>query len=330
MEGSLISVILPVYNVEAYLPRCLESIAKQTYSNLEIIFVDDGSTDGSGRICDEYAAKDRRARVIHQPNKGIWAARNAGQDAANGEFLFFPDSDDYFHYDMIRQMYGAITRDEGYDVAVVDMKITTHNDEDCQCILDCKWEEGIPGQMVPCLIDFNYPYSVVWNKMFRAEAIQGLRARPYPIAQDLDYNIHAFMQIRRAICCKQVMYYWYSHSGQVSKAAKYLKILPDIYCTNYIEDLSGRCSYDYVILDALYRKMALLKARSVKAEDRDVLFNKCKQYYRRTISDYLHEKRIPFKVKATYIAGFHFPYLAHRIFRFFESHPRLYKHLHLK
>jgi glycosyltransferase involved in cell wall biosynthesis len=72
--------------------------------------VDDGSTGGSGMLCDEYAARDSRVRVIHQSNKGLWAARNAGQDAANGDFLFFPDADDYFHYDMIRLMNHYLLR----------------------------------------------------------------------------------------------------------------------------------------------------------------------------------------------------------------------------
>ena len=330
MEEDLISVIVPVYNVEAYLPRCLDSIANQTYRNLEIILVDDGSTDGSGRMCDEYATIDKRAKVIHQTNKGLWAARNAGQDAANGVFLFFPDSDDYFHYDLTRLMYEAITSDGGYDVAIVDMKRTSRDDEDCNHSVDCKWDEWIPSLLVSRLLDFNYPYSVIWNKMYRAEVVQGLRARPYPIAQDLDFNVHAFMHFRRTICCGEKLYYWYSHNGQITKKALYYKVLPDIYYTNYIEDLSGKCSYDYVILDALYRKMALLKARSIKAEDKDAMFEKCRRYYKRTISDYLHEKRIPVKVKAIYIISFHFPYLAYLFFRFFERHPSYYEQLNLR
>ena len=92
----LVSVIVPVYNIEDYLPRCLACIEMQTYRNLEIILVDDGSTDGSGRICDEFAAKDSRVRVIHHPeNIGLWAARNTGQDAATGDYLWFPDGADY-------------------------------------------------------------------------------------------------------------------------------------------------------------------------------------------------------------------------------------------
>ena len=98
----MISVIVPVYNVEKYLPRCLQAISEQSYRDLEILLVDDGSTDSSGKLCDAFAASDSRAKVIHQQNTGLWAARNAGQDAAHGDFLFFPDADDYFHQDTLQ------------------------------------------------------------------------------------------------------------------------------------------------------------------------------------------------------------------------------------
>ena len=130
----LVSVIVPVYNIEDYLPRCLSCIEKQSYRNLEIILVDDGSTDGSGRICDEFAAKDSRVRVIHQPNTGCWAARNAGQDAATGEYLWFPDGDDYFHKDIIRVTVEVINRTNAagdkYDVALFGYEQTSRFDSD--------------------------------------------------------------------------------------------------------------------------------------------------------------------------------------------------------
>ena len=95
MTKQLISIIVPIYNVEPYLKRCLDSIINQTYQNLEIILVDDGSADRSGRICDDYAAKDSRIIVIHQKNAGISAARNAGIDIAKGDYIQFVDSDDW-------------------------------------------------------------------------------------------------------------------------------------------------------------------------------------------------------------------------------------------
>lgn len=104
----LISVIVPVYNVEKYLRKCVDSILAQTYTNLEIILVDDGSPDNCGKICDEYAAKDSRIKVIHQENGGLSAARNAGLDVATGDYIGFVDSDDYIAPDMYEKLYQAI------------------------------------------------------------------------------------------------------------------------------------------------------------------------------------------------------------------------------
>ena len=98
-QEKLLSVIVPVYNVETYLPRCVDSILQQSYENMEVILVDDGSQDGSGKICDEYAARDSRVKVIHKENGGLSSARNAGLDTAAGEYLTFVDSDDWIEPD---------------------------------------------------------------------------------------------------------------------------------------------------------------------------------------------------------------------------------------
>lgn len=108
MARRLISIIVPVYNIEEYLPRCIESILNQTYKNLELILVDDGSLDGSGAICDEYAKKDDRVFVIHKENGGSSSARNAGIRQARGEYLGFVDSDDYIEKYMYEKMVHAI------------------------------------------------------------------------------------------------------------------------------------------------------------------------------------------------------------------------------
>ena len=107
---SLISVIVPVYKVEKYLPQCVDSILAQTYRNLEIILVDDGSPDGCAAICDEYAKKDNRVRVIHQKNAGVSAARNAGLDCAQGEYIGFVDSDDFIAPEMFEALLSLIKK----------------------------------------------------------------------------------------------------------------------------------------------------------------------------------------------------------------------------
>ena len=106
----LISVIIPVYNVELYLRRCIDSVIKQTYKNLEIILVDDGSTDKSGEICDEYASLDNRISVIHKENGGLSSARNAGLKNAHGEYFGFVDSDDAIVEDMYEYLYDILLK----------------------------------------------------------------------------------------------------------------------------------------------------------------------------------------------------------------------------
>lgn len=101
----MVSIVVPVYNVEQYLNRCVDSLINQSYQDMEIILVDDGSTDSSGRICDDYAAKDVRIRVIHKSNGGLSDARNAALDVISGDELMFVDSDDWIHQDMIRLLH---------------------------------------------------------------------------------------------------------------------------------------------------------------------------------------------------------------------------------
>ena len=104
-EDCLVSVIVPVYNVAPYLKRCIKSILNQSYAKLEVILVDDGSTDGSGKICDKLKETDNRIMVIHQANKGLSGARNTGIDNCHGQYVCFVDSDDYVHPDYVRYLY---------------------------------------------------------------------------------------------------------------------------------------------------------------------------------------------------------------------------------
>ena len=115
MNRPLVSIIVPCYKVEQYLPVCIESVLGQTYDNWELILVDDGSPDRSGEICDQYAAKDKRINVIHKPNGGLSSARNAGLDMMNGEYVTFLDSDDFWHKDYLRVMMKHID-DEKADI----------------------------------------------------------------------------------------------------------------------------------------------------------------------------------------------------------------------
>ena len=120
MENPLISVIVPIYNVEEYLNRCVESIVNQTYQKLEIILVDDGSPDNCPRMCDDWAKKDSRIKVIHKENGGLSDARNAGMKITTGEYISFIDSDDYIETCMIEILYEAIKK---YDCDIASCRV---------------------------------------------------------------------------------------------------------------------------------------------------------------------------------------------------------------
>ena len=184
-EKPLISVIVPIYQVEKYLKQCLDSILNQTYRNLEIILIDDGSPDRCGDICDRYASLDSRIKVIHQPNVGLSAARNAGMDIAIGEYISFIDSDDY----IVPQYYEKML--EGFkqypDAPIIACLV--YQDKDGQITrLSPNWhttqpvfhstltfcEECLLGKMTVA----------VWNKLFRAELLKDIRFRVGRIFED--------------------------------------------------------------------------------------------------------------------------------------------------
>ena len=129
----LISVIIPVYKVEAYLDRCLQSVTGQTYGNLEILLVDDGSPDRSGAICDEWAARDSRIKVFHVPNGGAGKARNIALDAARGEFIALVDSDDYLHPNMYMHLYSLMDQDVDIVECAIGMTETDNFSMDDGC-----------------------------------------------------------------------------------------------------------------------------------------------------------------------------------------------------
>ena len=167
----LISVIVPVYKVEAYLDKCVSSVAEQTYNNLEIILVDDGSPDNSPAMCDAWAEKDNRIRVIHQKNAGSGASRNAALDIAQGEFIAFVDSDDYIAPDMYAHLFSLL--EQGADIAECGYINVTDDAAVFQ-------ERGFNAQKYTAEeamhlhIQDTAFRQLIWNKLYRREVIGGI------------------------------------------------------------------------------------------------------------------------------------------------------------
>ncbi len=176
----LISVIVPVYRVEPYLDRCLQSLTEQIYRNLEIILVDDGSPDRSGAICDAWAEKDSRIRVIHQENSGGGPARNAALDIATGELLAFVDSDDYIAPDMFSHLYSLL--EAGADVAECDFLETSEDDaafpEEEYTVTEYTPEEAMCQHIRDTVFR-----QLIWNKLYRRKLAEGVR---FPAGTKID------------------------------------------------------------------------------------------------------------------------------------------------
>lgn len=214
----LISVIVPIYKVESLLPRCIESILSQTHANLDIILVDDGSPDGCGRICDDYADRDPRIRVIHQENRGLAAARNAGLEIARGEYLGFVDSDDRIAPDMYETLLRAI-RETDADIAVCG-----------------RYMELESGELIPL---FDYPDRQIfdaheavrrfllsegvdaasWDKLCRRDFWGQTRYPPFYVSEDVPVTARLLARARRVVHCGAPLYYYLQRAGSLSHGA---------------------------------------------------------------------------------------------------------------
>lgn len=186
MEDMKISVIVPVYNIKEYLKKCVDSIGEQTYKNLEIILVDDGSTDGSGAICDEYRETDSRVIVIHQQNSGVSAARNTGVQAATGAYITFVDSDDYLERDMYEKMLEAAVEKDLDVIACGYFYTNTPQELDCSELVELLSREKAISL---CLADdpCSTMCGAVWNKLYKTSVLRQYLVfnSKYIIAEDM-------------------------------------------------------------------------------------------------------------------------------------------------
>ena len=192
MIDDLISVIIPVYNVEKYLKECLDSVINQTHKNIEIILIDDGSTDNSGKICDEYRKKDDRIIVIHKSNEGLSSARNDGLIHAKGKYIQFIDSDDYVNRDMLEITYSIIKK---YNADVVTFSHYILNDGKAIC--DCSKEEKVLNKMEAMkelLLD-NKIRNYSWEKLWKKELFQDIKEKNLKILQQLLFYLKRLIKL---------------------------------------------------------------------------------------------------------------------------------------
>lgn len=217
MNNPLISVIIPVYNVEKYLHRCLGSVIAQTYQNLEIICVDDGSTDCSGEICEQYALKDHRVKVFHQENQGVSAARNKGLDIATGEYIAFIDSDDYIQNDMFEQLYRELLKSGasyvicGYNVVDPNGVILDIHSVDKKT--ECSGERGLRQHYYHSNGKENFV--TVWGKLFSKKIFENLRFKEKICYEDIHLMPYLMLQAKSVLLIPYVGYNYVQNCNSI-------------------------------------------------------------------------------------------------------------------
>ena len=202
-----ISIIVPIYNVEAYIAKGIEAICAQTYTNLEILLIDDGSTDSSGRICDEYAKKDERIRVCHISNSGQSHARNVGLEMATGELIGFIDGDDAPYPNMYERLYLLM---QEYHAGIVECNFVGRNspppDElEERVVVTLDGKAALYKQM-DMKNRSRYPSTSVWSKLFRRELIEGLRFPDGRIHEEYCYLCKTLYRCETYVYVNEILY----------------------------------------------------------------------------------------------------------------------------
>ncbi|MBV6736454.1 glycosyltransferase [Priestia megaterium] len=211
-----VSVIVPVYNVEKYLSRCVKSIMNQKIENIEILLVNDGSTDSSGELCDKFAELDNRIKVIHKKNGGLSDARNAGLDIAKGKFIGFIDSDDYVHPEMYKVLLEVITNND-CDIAECGFKEVFSEEAEVNNYINSIGSGKIylrKQALLSSIMD-HHCRTYVWNKLYKRELWEKIRFPYGKIYEDVFTTHKVINEATKLIKVEQVLYYYFQRDGSI-------------------------------------------------------------------------------------------------------------------
>ena len=245
---SLISIIVPVYNVEKYLEKCINSIINQTYKNLDIILINDGSTDNSGKVCDKFKSKDSRIKVIHKENGGLSDARNAGLKIANGEYIGFVDSDDYIAPDMFETLYN-LTQKYNAEISIVSFyeiyNTKTIGVRDSRQLQQMNKIEAIKELLLDSKIQ-----SYAWNKLFKKNLFENLKFPTDKNFEDIATTLLLFEKANKIVLFEDPKYYYLRRDDSIVGVRNY-KTYKD-----YLDVIYNK----YFYLDGKYQELDLYNA----------------------------------------------------------------------
>ena len=305
-EQITVSIIVPVFNVKNYLERCLNSIKGQTYENIEVLLVDDGSSDGSDVICDTYAAEDTRFHVYHQNNMGLSGARNTGLQYATGKYVAFVDSDDWISNEMIEKL---VTEAElqGSEIVCFDYYVSHKDNERYVSCYESNSIVNIPKEKALSLLIINKIESYIWMKLFDRNLFNEVR---FPVGkkyEDIGTTYKLFLKAEKISYYPEAFYHYWQRDDSITHLSKssdlqYLHDTQDIF--GFKKDMESEISKEYPqLIDEL---QAASEEWAIKLYNAAVLFKDCDSQLRRDLRaegyDYLNKnyrslKRNPYTSK---------------------------------
>ena len=315
---TLVSVIVNVYNCREYLPTSLESIRQQTYRNLEVILVDDASTDGSGQFCDEFCKQDVRFCTIHlEKNTGVSGPRNAGLRVAKGEYIYFMDSDDYIHERAIEILVEAIEK-TGLSLAVFDFYYSNSLTEDTHCKLKGRNPVGIPKDQVvfEMLSRVDLKWCVVWNKLYKRSLIDDLFFNDYYCIQDQDFNIRIYMKVESVAFIPERMYWYYSNPNSLQRLSSlipkklYFNTMYRFKMLEYLSRKGKEKQYRAWVIDYGYRQMLQRRDMEKGTEYEGPFSEVSYEILRDTLCEFILSRHIQFVKKIRFFFFWYFPHIA--------------------
>lgn len=237
------SIIAPVYKVEKYIPSFMNCVFQQTYTNFEIILVDDGSPDRSGSLCDAYAARDNRVKVIHKENGGVSSARNVGVEAASGDWILFFDPDDTFPSYTLQTLDDVISIHPEVELVLFNYTQVWHNGNRQErnhniptaCAFD---KDGISRHMMASVVSGFNVLRAPWTKAYRRSVLlyTGVKFTERTFAEDYQFNLSLFPKLKRAIAIPDCLYEYWVHYG--SAISRYHKGILDVWKEDTIVELN--------------------------------------------------------------------------------------------
>lgn len=314
MEKDVVSVIVPIYNIEKYIDRCVESIVAQTYQNLEIILVDDGSTDNSGLICDEWEKKDKRIEVIHKINGGLSDARNTGIEKSRGELVSFIDGDDEIDKEMYEKLVKVLYRNNA-DISMCRMKkIEPNREYPTREFLNDSDEIIFDGKEAMRFLLLDNIDCSVCLKVYRRKLFNELRFPFGKTNEDFAVLYKLFYRSKRIVYIQDILYFYYYRKQSITSSSFSIKQFDKLdncldmiaYISDNAPDIIDEARY-YLLMQSMY----LLKKLCLENMENqyDKRYKQLREILQSNSNELLNSKYLTVKEKAMYLCLAWFPML---------------------